>query len=330
MRVPRTPRSKRPLGARRRHAIESPAVAPKPGGLSHQEQPCRTKNSTCERTLHHEIRIPRARRIPRRNSIAANSSRRRPSPVRAAPSSRPRRPRAPSVQTPPRVPSALPPNEHVAAAETDVPNIPPYSTEGRPGSDFMVDVIKTLDIKYLPANPASSYRAIHESLIDYGKNTMPEFLTCTHEEAGVGIAHGYYKIANKPLMTLCHGTVGLMHATMNVYNAFCDRAAGDRGHRQRSRRRPSAARRADRPFGAGHQRDRARLHQMGRHAGVGAALRPVVRPRLPDRHHAALRAGRDLARRRIGAGADQGLWPDALYPEIRAHCAAGRRTGRRA
>ena len=47
----------------------------------------------------------------------------------------------------------------------------------------MVDVIKSLDIKYLPANPASSYRAIHESLIDYGKNTMPEYLTCTHEEA---------------------------------------------------------------------------------------------------------------------------------------------------
>jgi len=123
-----------------------------------------------------------------------------------------------------RLPSALPPNAHVAAAETGVPDIPPYSTEGRPGSDFMVDVIKTLNIKYLPANPASSYRALHESLIDYGKNTMPEFLTCTHEEAGVGIAHGYNKIANKPLMTLCHGTVGLMHATMNIYNAYCDRA----------------------------------------------------------------------------------------------------------
>src|SRR5580700_11408883 len=122
-----------------------------------------------------------------------------------------------------RVPSVLPPNAHVAAAEAGVPDVPPYAGEGRPGSDFMVDVIKTLDIKYLPANPASSYRAIHESLIDYGKNTMPEFLTCTHEEAGVGIAHGYYKIANKPLMTLCHGTVGLMHATMNIYNAYCDR-----------------------------------------------------------------------------------------------------------
>ncbi len=128
---------------------------------------------------------------------------------------------APDAAT--RAPSALPPNEHVAAAETGVPNIPPYSTEGRPGSDFMVDVIKTLDIKYLPANPASSYRALHESLIDYGANSMPEYLTCTHEEAGVGIAHGYYKIANKPLMTVCHGTVGLMHATMNIYNAYCDR-----------------------------------------------------------------------------------------------------------
>lgn len=128
-------------------------------------------------------------------------------------------------QTPPRAPSALPPNEHVAAAETNVPDIAPYSTEhARPGSDFMVDVIKSLDIKYSPSNPASSYRALHESLIDYGKNTMPEFLTCTHEEVGVGIAHGYYKIANKPLMTTCHGTVGLMHASMNIYNAFCDHA----------------------------------------------------------------------------------------------------------
>lgn len=129
------------------------------------------------------------------------------------------------AEAPQHVPSALPPSERDAAAETDVPNIAPYSTEHRrPGSDFMVDVIKSLQIKYLPANPASSYRALHESLIDYGKNTMPEFLTCTHEEVGVGIAHGYYKVANKPLMTTCHGTVGLMHATMNVYNAFCDHA----------------------------------------------------------------------------------------------------------
>jgi acetolactate synthase I/II/III large subunit len=123
-----------------------------------------------------------------------------------------------------RRPSALPPSETVARAETgSVPDIAPYAGHGRPGSDFMVDVIKTLDIKYLPANPASSFRAIHESLINYGKNTMPEFLTCTHEESAVGMGHGYYKVAGKPLMTLVHGTVGLQHAAMAVYNAFCDR-----------------------------------------------------------------------------------------------------------
>jgi len=122
----------------------------------------------------------------------------------------------------PRRPSALPPTMQVAVAETATPKELPR-IGGVPGSDFMVDVIKTLDIKYLPSNPASSFRAIHESLINYGGNKMPEFLTCAHEESAVGMAHGYFKVAGKPLMTLCHGTVGLQHAAMAVYNAWCDR-----------------------------------------------------------------------------------------------------------
>ena len=92
-----------------------------------------------------------------------------------------------------------------------------------PGSDFMVDVIKSLDIPYLPSNPAQSFRGLHESLIDYGGNKKPEFLTCTHEETSVAMAHGYFKIAGKPLLVLCHGTVGLQHAAMAIYNAWCDR-----------------------------------------------------------------------------------------------------------
>jgi acetolactate synthase-1/2/3 large subunit len=130
---------------------------------------------------------------------------------------------ATTVQPEQRLPSALPPNAHVAAAETGTPQAPPAAENGPPGSDFMVDVIKTLDIKYLPANPASSYRGIHESLINYGKNTMPEFLTCMHEESSVAMCHGYFKATGKPLMTLVHGVVGLQHATMSVYNAWCDR-----------------------------------------------------------------------------------------------------------
>src|SRR5664279_679782 len=119
-------------------------------------------------------------------------------------------------------PSALPPTAKMAAAEAGTPQEIKAET-GMPGSDFMVDVIKTLDIKYLPCNPASSFRALHESLIDYGGNKQPEFLTCMHEESAVGMAHGYFKVAGKPLLTLVHGTVGLQHAAMAIYNAWCDR-----------------------------------------------------------------------------------------------------------
>src|SRR5471030_802316 len=123
---------------------------------------------------------------------------------------------------PVRLPSALPPTAQTIAAETGTPK-DMARIGGTAGSDFMVDVIKKLDIKYLPSNCASSFWAIHESLINYGGNTKPEFLTCMHEESAVAMAHGYFKIAGKPLMTLCHGTVGLQHATMGVYNAWCDR-----------------------------------------------------------------------------------------------------------
>jgi thiamine pyrophosphate-dependent acetolactate synthase large subunit-like protein len=122
----------------------------------------------------------------------------------------------------PQRPSALPPSAKLAAAEAGMPLAAPEGS-GVPASDFMVDVIKSLDIPYVPCNPAQSFRGLHESLIDYGGNTKPEFITCTHEEASVAMAHGYYKIAGKPLLVMCHGTVGLQHAAMAIYNAWCDR-----------------------------------------------------------------------------------------------------------
>ena len=87
----------------------------------------------------------------------------------------------------------------------------------------MVDVIKSLQIEHIYSNPASSFRGLHESLINYGKNTMPDFITCMHEESSVAMAHGYFKATGKPQMMLCHGTVGLQHAVMSVYNAWVDR-----------------------------------------------------------------------------------------------------------
>jgi acetolactate synthase I/II/III large subunit len=93
----------------------------------------------------------------------------------------------------------------------------------RPGSDFMVDVIKATGIEYIASNPGSSFRSLQESIINYGGNKKPEFLTCMHEESSVGMAQGYAKAAGKPMGIMAHGTVGLQHAAMAVYNAWCDR-----------------------------------------------------------------------------------------------------------
>src|SRR5213080_2259674 len=94
---------------------------------------------------------------------------------------------------------------------------------GRPGSDFMVDVIKATGIEYIASNPGASFRSLQESIINYGGNKKPEFLTCMHEESSVAMAHGYAKAAGKPMGMMAHGTVGLQHAAMAVYNAWCDR-----------------------------------------------------------------------------------------------------------
>ncbi len=136
---------------------------------------------------------------------------------------------APSADaaTPPvaaaKIPSTLRPTAKQIAAETELPKVD-SPLGGRAGSDFMIDVIKSLGIEYCYANPASSYRGIHESLINYGKNTMPEFITCMHEESAIAMAHGYFKVTGKPALSLCHGVVGLMHGTMSIYNAWVDRA----------------------------------------------------------------------------------------------------------
>ena len=108
-------------------------------------------------------------------------------------------------------------------AETGTPSNAEVMTADRTGSDFMVDVIKSLGFEYVCANPGSSFRGIHESIINYGGNKSPEFITCCHEESSVGMAHGYAKVEGKPLAVLAHGTVGVQHAAMAVYNAYCDR-----------------------------------------------------------------------------------------------------------
>ncbi|MBZ5697408.1 MAG: twin-arginine translocation signal domain-containing protein [Acidobacteriia bacterium] len=107
--------------------------------------------------------------------------------------------------------------------ETGISSNVEVLTADRTGSDFMVDVIKSLGFEYVCANPGSSFRGLQESIINYGGNKNPEFLTCCHEESAVAMAHGYAKVEGKPLLVLAHGTVGVQHASMGIYDAYCDR-----------------------------------------------------------------------------------------------------------
>src|SRR5688572_15387582 len=117
---------------------------------------------------------------------------------------------------------APPPLTH--AVESAVPaDVQVLGDNERAGSDYMIDVFKSLGFEYFFANPGSSFRGLHESLINYGGNKSPELITCCHEESSVAMAHGYFKAEGKPIAVMAHGTVGLQHASMAIYNAWCDR-----------------------------------------------------------------------------------------------------------
>ena len=122
--------------------------------------------------------------------------------------------------------TAVPASLTSAESPTQQPAAPisvDVQTTERPGADFMIDVFKSLGFEYLCSNPGSAFRGIHESVINYGGNTKPEFITCCHEESSVAMGHGYFKVEGKPMLVFAHGTVGLQHASMAIYNAYCDR-----------------------------------------------------------------------------------------------------------
>jgi thiamine pyrophosphate-dependent acetolactate synthase large subunit-like protein len=110
------------------------------------------------------------------------------------------------------------------------------------GSDALAELLSRLDLRYLALVPGSSYRGLHDSLVNYSGNRDPRMLVCLHEEHAVAIAHGYAKVTGRPMAVALHSNVGLMHATMAIYNAWCDRVpmliVGATGPVDAARRRP--------------------------------------------------------------------------------------------
>jgi thiamine pyrophosphate-dependent acetolactate synthase large subunit-like protein len=91
------------------------------------------------------------------------------------------------------------------------------------GSDVVAETLRALEIPYIALNPGASYRGFHDSLVNHLGNVQPQMLLCLHEESAVAIAHGYAKVTGRPMAAAVHSNVGLMHATMAIFNAWCDR-----------------------------------------------------------------------------------------------------------
>ncbi len=112
----------------------------------------------------------------------------------------------------------------------------------RYGSDVMAQMLRELDIDYAAVNPGSTFRGLHDSIVNFLGNKKPEMILCNHEGVAVAFAHGYSKVSGKPAVAIVHDTVGLLHCTLQIYNAFLDRAPviilGGAGPMATEKRRP--------------------------------------------------------------------------------------------
>ena len=110
------------------------------------------------------------------------------------------------------------------------------------GSDIIADALRSLDIPYIALTPGASYRGLHDSIVNYLGNATPQMLLCVHEEAAIAIAHGYAKVTGRAMAAAVHSNVGLQHATMAMFNAWCDRmpvvVLGATGPVDATKRRP--------------------------------------------------------------------------------------------
>jgi thiamine pyrophosphate-dependent acetolactate synthase large subunit-like protein len=110
------------------------------------------------------------------------------------------------------------------------------------GSDHIADVMRALGFEYVALTPGASFRGLHDSLVNYLGNARPGMLLALHEESAVAIAHGYAKVTGKPLGVVLHSNVGLLHASMAIFNAWCERVPmliyGGNGPMDAAARRP--------------------------------------------------------------------------------------------
>lgn len=124
------------------------------------------------------------------------------------------------IESPPKRAAVLRADADIAALDRPKPagiNAPAF------GSDVAADALRATGVPYIALNPGASYRGFHDSIVNYLGNEQPQMLLCLHEESAIAIAHGYAKVTGQAMAAAVHSNVGLMHSTMAIFNAWCDR-----------------------------------------------------------------------------------------------------------
>ena len=209
---------------------------------------------------------------------------------------------------------------------------------------MVADTLRALEIPYIALNPGASYRGLHDSIVNYLGNETPQMLLCLHEESAVAIAHGYAKVTGKAMAAAVHSNVGLLHATMAMFNAWCDRmpvvVLGATGPVDAAKRRPwidwiHTARdqgaivrdytkwddQPASPGGGPRSADARHLDRQHRADGPG-----LHQPRCRDAGGEARRAARADRRRAFHAAGAPGASAE-LISEAAAHAQSGEASG---
>lgn len=147
------------------------------------------------------------------------------------------------------------------------------------GSDLIVDLLRGLGIEYAAFNPGASFRGLHDSLVNFGGDVDPRTVMCCHEEISVALAHGYAKATGRPMAAILHDVVGLQHACMAIFNAWCDRVPilllGGTGPMDAYQRRPWIEWIHTALVQGNHVRDFVKWDDQP--ASVGAAVESILR-----------------------------------------------------
>jgi thiamine pyrophosphate-dependent acetolactate synthase large subunit-like protein len=120
--------------------------------------------------------------------------------------------------------------------------LPSTSRDELWSSDAIARMLQALDVPWVALVPGASFRGLHDSLVNHIGNQHPQMLLCLHEGNAVAMAHGYAKASGRMMGAILHSNVGLLHGSMAIFNAWCDRVPmlilGATGPWDAAKRRP--------------------------------------------------------------------------------------------